>query len=239
MINKKKKILITGSSSGIGYDAAKFFIKKNYTVVGISRTKPKIGRKYKHIDFDLTNYSEYNDLFNTLHKEYGKFDYFLYSAGRQFIKPIKIIESYDIDEMFNINLKSAILMSRILSHKKYFNSFGSAVFIASVMGVKGSKGQTVYSASKGGLISFVKSLALELSSSNIRVNCISPGVIKSAMFNKYKKNINSETYQKVLLSHPSGFGEFKDITNLINFLFSQESKWITGQNIIIDGGFSI
>ena len=89
--------------------------------------------------------------------------------------------------MFNINLKSAILMSRILSHKKYFNSFGSAVFIASVMGVKGSKGQTVYSASKGGLISFVKSLALELSSSNIRVNCISPGVIKSAMFNKYKK----------------------------------------------------
>ena len=117
--------------------------------------------------------------------------------------------------MFNINLKSAILMSRILSHKKYFNSFGSAV-LASV--IKAQR-QTVYSASKGGLISFVKSLALELSSSNIRVNCTSPGVIKSAMFNKYKKNINSETYQKVLLSHPSGFGEFKDITNLINFYF--------------------
>ena len=106
------------------------------------------------------------------------------------------------------------------------------------MGVKGAKGQTIYSASKGGLISFVKSLAMELSSSNIRVNCISPGVIKSPMLDRYKKTINLESFNDVVNSHPIGIGSLSDVSNLINFLFSSDSKWITGQNIIIDGGFS-
>jgi NAD(P)-dependent dehydrogenase (short-subunit alcohol dehydrogenase family) len=140
--------------------------------------------------------------------------------------------------MIDINLKSAILFSKFLAHKKFFKPNSSAVFISSVMGVKGAKGQSIYSASKGGLISFVKSLALELSSSNIRVNCISPGVVKSPMLNRYKKTVNLESFNDLVNSHPIGIGNLSDVSNLINFLFSDESKWITGQNIIIDGGFS-
>lgn len=238
MTKIKKKVLITGTSSGIGLNIAKYLASKNFKVVGISRTVPKIKKNYSHVKFDLTDYKSYDDLFLRLNKKFGRFDNFLYSAGKQFVKPIKIIKISDIDSMIDINLKSAILFSKFLAHKKFFKLNSSAVFISSVMGVKGAKGQTIYSASKGGLISFVKSLAVELSSSNIRVNCISPGVIKSPMLDRYKKTINLESFNDVVNSHPIGIGSLSDVSNLINFLFSSDSKWITGQNIIIDGGFS-
>ena len=107
------------------------------------------------------------------------------------------------------------------------------------MGVVGSSGLSIYSASKSGLVGFSKSLSLELAKQKIRVNCISPGIVKSPLYNEYSKQLTLEMNKKIVESHPLGLGSFTDINNSVRFLLSNESKWITGHNLIIDGGYSV
>ena len=177
-------------------------------------------------------------MFKKIPKAFGPIDFFVHAAGIQFIKPIKIVTSEDINRILDINLKSPIFISRYLSNKKIFKRPCSVVFISSIMGVVGSPGQSLYSSSKSGIIGLTKSLSLELSKSNIRVNCVSPGVIKSPLFDNYLKQVTSDMKKKVIENHPLGIGSFKDINMVIKFLLSNESKWITGQNIIVDGGYT-
>ena len=239
---KNKVIFITGASSGIGFQLANLFLKNKAKIVSVSRTKPKIkknNRQFKHINFDLTNFKKYDELFKKIPKAFGPIDFFVHAAGLQFIKPIKIVTSEDINRILDINLKSPIFISKFLSNKKIFKRPCSVVFIASIMGVVGSPGQSLYSSSKSGIIGLTKSLSLELSKSNIRVNCVSPGVIKSPLFDNYLKQVTSDMKKKVIENHPLGIGSFKDINMVIKFLLSSESKWMTGQNIIVDGGYTV
>jgi len=242
MINefKNKTILITGGSSGIGLNLINFFLKQNAKIINISRRKPTIKNKnLKHLDFDLKNFKKYDSLMKKIPKMFGLVDYFIHAAGVHFIKPIRIISDADIDSTININLKSPILFSKYFLNKEIFNRPSSIVLISSVMGVVGSSGQSIYSASKAGLIGFTKSLSVELSKYKIRVNCISPGVIKSPLFENYSKQVTSDMSKKVIESHPLGIGSFNDINFSVKFLLSNDSKWITGHNLIIDGGYSV
>ena len=242
---KQKKIIITGGSSGIGYNLVRHFSKKNYTVIPISKTKTKIN-EYKNISneidpifFDLTNFTKYPQLFDKINKLYGPIDHLIHSAGIHKINSIKAFSLDDILNSINLNLVSAILMSKYISNNKYFKRPGSHVFVSSVMGVIGEKGQSVYSASKSGLYGLAKSLSIELAKNKIRVNVISPGSIDSPLYEKYLNKITSSTKIEFSNKHPLGIGNFNDINNLVEFLISNKSKWITGQNLIIDGGYSI
>ena len=242
MINefKNKTILITGGSSGIGLNLINFFLKQNAKIINVSRRKPAIKNKnLKHLDFDLTNFKKYDSLMRKIPKMFGLVDYFIHAAGIHLIKPIRIIGEADIDRTIAINLKSPILLSKYFLNKEIFNKPSSIVLISSVMGVVGSSGQSIYSASKAGLIGFTKSLSVELSKYKIRVNCISPGVIKSPLFENYSKQVTSDMSKKVIESHPLGIGTFNDINFSVKFLLSNDSKWITGHNLIIDGGYSV
>tara|TARA_X000000950_G_C13841062_1_gene630258 strand:+ start:250 stop:963 length:714 start_codon:yes stop_codon:yes gene_type:complete len=236
----KKNILIIGSSSGIGLYSSKYFIKQGHNVIGVSRKLTKIkSKKFFHISYDLNNFDKYDELFKKIHKKFGKINNVLFSAGIQFIMPTTIISKNDIDRILNINLTSPLLFSKFISNKKYFKRPGSVVFISSAIATKPSAGQSIYGSSKSGVNNLVKTLALEVSKYKINVNSISPGMIRSPMLSKYSKHITKEFFEKVTNEHPLGLGQFKDVTNAIEFLFSSKSNWITGTNLTIDGGYSL
>lgn len=236
----KINTLIIGSSSGIGLFSCKYLLKKGHNVIGVSRKITKIkSKKFQHISFDLNNFDEYEMLFQKIHAKFGKIDNILFSAGLQFIMPISIISKQHIEKILNINLKSPLLFSKFISNKKYFKRPGSAVFISSAIATKPSAGQSIYSSSKSGINNLVKTLALEVSKYKITVNSISPGMIKSPMLSRYSKYITRDFLEKIIDQHPLGFGKFEDVANAIEFLFNKKSKWITGINLIVDGGYNI
>jgi len=242
MINefRNKVILITGGSSGVGLSLINFFLKEKAKIINISRRKPSIKNKnLKNISFDLNNFKKYDFLLKKVSKNFGPVNYFVHAAGIHLIKPVRIINEKDIDKVININLKSPMLISKYLLNDKIFKCPSSVVLISSVVGVVGSSGHSIYSASKAGVIGLTKSLSIELSRFKIRVNSISPGVIKSSLFSNYSNQVTTDINKKVIDSHPLGIGNFSDINHAVKFLLSHNSKWITGHNLILDGGYSV
>ena len=237
---KNKTILITGASSGIGLNLAKHFLNKGMKVINISRKNSKIkNKKLININFNLNNFHNYDELFKTSFKHLKDINYFIYSAGTHDLKPITAFTHQSISKSINLNLVAPILLSKFLCQKKIFKKLNAIVFISSVMGVVGAPGQTVYSSTKSGLIGLTKSLSLELTKNKVRVNCLSPGVIKeSKLFKDYSKSITKDKAQAVIDSHPLRIGSFKDVNHAIEFLIGNESDWFTGQNFVLDGGYS-
>ena len=246
-MKNKKNLLILGSSSGIGLNIAKFYYKKRnfYNLILVSKDKKKISiykKLFKGIDpifFDLRNFEKYEFLFNKIIKKYGKVDYCVHSAGIHKINSIKSLSVKDLSETVDINLKSPIYLSKFIANLQYFSRPSSVLFISSVMGIVGEPGQVLYSSTKSGLYGLVKSLSVELAKYKIRINCVSPGIIDSPLYKKYSSQIVNTTNDKYISKHPLGIGSFSDLNNLIQFLLSDKSRWITGQNCIIDGGYSV
>ncbi len=112
------------------------------------------------------------------------------------------------------------------------------MFISSVMGSLGQPAKAAYCMSKGGLVAASKALALELANKKIRVNCISPGMVTTEMSSKILDSVSEESANEIKRMHPLGIGDVKDIVNGIEFLLSEKSKWITGIDLLIDGGYS-
>lgn len=140
-------------------------------------------------------------------------------------------------DIFAVNTISAFEFIRLLSKKNYGNLSGmSIVLIASIMSVLADTALTAYCASKAALVGGAKALALELANKGIRINCISPGTLAdTAMTENLRKQISEEEFHRIEQEYPMGLGSAKDISSLCLFLLSDESKWSTGQNIIIDG----
>ena len=242
-----KTILITGASSGIGKSIAIRMSELEAKCVLIGRNVERLKEVQKlcrneTILFaeDLTDFGKYEGIIEETHQKFGNIYGFVHSAG---IEQTILLQQLTIDNLkniFDINVFSAIEFIRIISKKKYKDTTQSIVLISSVMGVVGNKGLTSYSASKGAVIAMIKSMALELSSKNIRVNAVSPGhVSDSEMAISKESRLSEEANAKIKDNHPLGIGSCKDVAYAVQFLLSEESKWITGQNIIIDGGYSI
>lgn len=160
-------------------------------------------------------------------------------AGISSILPLKLITQTKLEEAFKVNVFSAIEITREATKKKNINPKGaSIVFISSIMAVRGEKAKTLYGMTKGALLSASKSLALELAPRNIRVNCISPGAILTPINANLPHMTDPEKREKLESHHPLGLGATSDISNACIFLLSNASRWITGQNIIIDGGYT-
>ena len=236
----KTNTLIIGSSSGIGLETTKFFLKKGHNVIGISRKGNNIkSNKFRNIKFDLNNFQNYDQLYSNIYSKFGSINNLLFSAGVQFIRPSSIISTSDMKKIFDINLKSPIFFSKFISNKKFFKRPGSVVFISSVIASRPASGQSLYGSSKSGIINHAKSLALEVSKYKININTISPGMLKGPMLSKYSKKISKDIYEKITNQHPLGIGKFTDIVNGIDFLFSSKSRWITGIDLTIDGDYSL
>lgn len=186
-------------------------------------------------EFDLNYLESLNNFKST-----SKYSQIIFFQGIDIIKPFQLYNINDISQTFNVNVLSIISLLNILISKKNIIKEASIVIISSISGItKGTPGHVLYSSSKAALIGLVKSLSLELSRRNIRINCISPGLIETeSLFAKNNQILSDEEKLAYDSKYPLGIGKLDSLNGTIKFLLGSSSKWITGQNLIVDGGNS-
>ena len=242
-----KTVVITGASSGLGRECAFQCSRMGAKIVALGRNEQRLndltnsleGEGHKMWTFDLTNLDDINNLVNDIHDNYGKIDGFVHSAGVEKTAPSKLLSPSDYENLLRINTISAFEFIRQLCQVKYFNHGGSVILIASITALIARNGLTAYSASKGALISGARTLALEYAKRRIRVNTISPGTVKTPLMEQYLSTLSESDREKRLAGFPLGIGNPSDIAHACVYLLSDASQWMTGQNLIIDGGYTI
>ncbi len=241
-----KRILVTGASSGIGRAVAIECSKLGAELILLGRNEERLvdtlanltGDNHKYFILDFTKKNDFEGL-NELISTHGKLNGLVHCAGITSTLPIKSISAERLQSAFETNVFGAFELTKWFTKKTVIHETGgSVVFIASVMGIVGEVGKSLYSMTKGALISGSKSMALELASRKIRVNCISPGVVLTPMVENGVYANDDNLFQKVKDLHPLGLGKPEDIAHSVNFLLSEASQWITGTNIVVDGGYS-
>ncbi len=237
---KNKNILITGATGIIGGSIVNKLHNCNANILatGTKSEKLKILKsKYKEINikqFDISEHSLIENFVNEVSVIFdGKIDILINNAGITSDNLAIRMKDEEWNRVININLTSSFLISKYTIKKMLKNKTGKIINITSVVGHTGNIGQSNYAASKAGLIGMTKSLALEYGKKNIKINCISPGFIKSEMTDKI-----SEDYKKILQSKISldRFGEPDDVANSVVFLSSDLSDYISGETIHVNGG---
>lgn len=244
---KNKNIIITGASSGIGRQCAITFSQLGATVILIAHNKERLKETYNKLEKgnhliisqDVTEYDKLEEIISTAVEKIGKISGLVHSAGIEMTMPLRSMQSSYYEKMFSVNVIAGFELARIISKKKYLGENGTSfVFISSVMGILGQPGKVAYCASKGALISGAKAMALELAKKNIRINCILPGIIETEMTSKMLESLPGESKKSIIDMHPLGLGKPEDIAYACAFLLSDASRWITGSNLIVDGGYS-
>jgi NAD(P)-dependent dehydrogenase (short-subunit alcohol dehydrogenase family) len=244
---RNKFILITGASSGIGRQCAVTADLMGAKLILIGRSKEKLdetaslltNNKPITVVVDITNYEATDEALKKVLDGAIKIDGIIHSAGISTTLPLRSIKIENMLPYFETNVFAGINLTKLLTRPIYLNNSGmSIIFISSVMGVVGELGKTIYSLTKGSLIAGSKSLALELASKKIRVNCISPGVVETPMSQSAVYSNDEDAYNKIAKLHPLGLGQPDDIANACMFLLSDASRWITGTNLVVDGGYT-
>lgn len=244
---KNKVALVTGGSRGIGREIALELSKQGVNIAisyGSNSSKAMEtveelkanGVEAIAIKANVANEEEVNDLVKAVEVTLGTIDILVNNAGITKDNLLIRMNSNDWDEVMDVNLKGVFLCTKAVCRSMMKKRYGKIINISSVVGINGNTGQGNYSASKAGVIGFTKSMAKELSSRGIRVNAIAPGFIETDMTQILKEEIKKEMLKNIPLST---FGQPKDIANLVVFLASEKSDYITGQVIKVDGGMSI
>ena len=240
-----KTILVTGASSGIGRQCAIDCSKMGAKVIAIGRNKERLESVLSEMEgdnsfysYDLQNIDCIRELTATIFENHGKLDGFIHAAGIEVTKPVKLTSPEDYGLLYDVNCKSAFEILKNICGIKTLNKGGSIVFISSITGVIARKGLSAYAASKGALISAARVFALELAHRDIRVNTISPGTILTPMMQKALDAMSEEDRKNRIDGFPLGLGKTSDVSNACIYLLSDASRWVTGQNIIVDGGYS-
>ncbi len=243
---KDKLILITGASSGIGRQCAISCSEMGAKLVLVARNEKKLkevlselyGEGHIYFSQDITDYSEIKKIVEKTVEKLGKLDGFIHSAGIEITKPLKVMKPEDYEMIYSVNVISGFEFAKHVSKKKNSNDLASFIYISSVMSVTGNSGLTAYCSSKGALVAGVRALAIEYANRKIRFNCISPGYIKTEMMDNIKQKLSGSEINKLQGYFPLGLGDPRDIANSCIYLLSGASKWVTGTNLIVDGGYS-
>ena len=232
----KRNIFISGASRGIGKSMAKHFAKSNYNVVGTSRSNFKFDDDLDNllpIKLDVTSRNDVKDCFDELKSKNLLPDILINNAGITADQLFLRMSDDDWDNVINTNLTGTFNLTKIFLKNMIKNKFGRIINISSISGLMGNPGQVNYSSSKAALNGFTKSLAKEVGSRNITVNCVAPGFIDTDMTSYIGDNERNEILKQIPLNK---FGSPEDISKLVMFLMSDEASYITGQTISIDGG---
>ena len=235
-----KRIMVVGASSGIGQATCELLADLGAAVVLVSRNKEKLeeikGRlpfnsRHMVIPYDSTDYDNSKKVFEAAVKDNGKLDGLVYSAGIAKPVPLRVISAKDYDSLFSVNYYGFLNMVQQYSRRKY-NNGGSIVAISAVNKHYPQKCMTLYAATKAAIEASVRTLAIELSDLNIRINSVIPGAVNTPMASSVEEDALTRIVSRQLL----GIQEPAEIANVIAFLLSDSASAITGRNIFADGG---
>ena len=239
-------ILITGASSGMGREMAIRFSKQYKVVVNgrnlerLQETISMCHNSNEHLiwQYDLSNIDGVEESLTLFLKSEGiNVNYYVHCAGMMKNYPIKMVNVELLQQTFNTNVFSAELITKMLVNKRLNNGvLKSIVYISSNISGFGAKAHSVYGASKGALDALMKSLAMELAP-NVRVNSVLPGAVRTALTEHIFED--EELINRMAETYPLGLGYTTDIYEAVKFLLSEEARWITGQQMTVDGGRTV
>ena len=234
----KKIAIITGATKGIGKAITQLFADSNAIIYGIGRDECELNALEQYspnihsVKADVCHTDEFKNIFQAIYKQHGHIDILVNNAGVMNDALIGMISEEMILDMFQTNVFSVIQLTQLAARFMKKQKFGNIINIASIIGLQGNSGQSVYSATKGAIISFTKSAAKELAPSNIRVNAIAPGIIKTNLLSTVPENKLLERISTIKLGR---IGQPADVAKTALFLASDYSEYITGQIISVDG----
>jgi len=240
-----KCILVTGASSGIGRGIAVACAQMGAKIVLSGRNEARLqetlasmdGKGHVVLCGDLNQEETRNEMVDKMPALNG----IAYCAGISQIQMAKFMDQSSLEGVFQTNVFSPLMLNTLLLKKKKIQKNSSIIFISSISGVYRSQiGEGGYGATKAALSGYAKSLALELSTQGIRVNTIHPGVVETPLLEVSNGTFGPEELEKLKQKYPlKRFGKPEDIANCAVYLLSDASSWMTGSNILIDGGFTL
>jgi 3-oxoacyl-[acyl-carrier protein] reductase len=239
-----KTALVTGASRGIGREIALELARQGAdVVVNYAGSEAKahevveeikgLGREALAIQCDVSKSESVTDMIKGTVEHFGKLDILINNAGITRDNLLMRMKENEWDDVMNINLKGVFLCTKAVTRQMMKQRSGRIINISSVVGVSGNPGQANYVAAKAGVIGLTKTSAKELASRGITVNAIAPGFITTEMTDQLTEDIQNEMLKMIPLAQ---FGEPKDIANCVVFLASDDSRYITGQTIHVNGG---
>lgn len=237
-----KKVLITGVSKGLGIELTSFLLERGNVVYGISRTsnkeldeiKNKYGDSFIHLNYDLSLQESIRGISRFIMDNRIKLDSFVNNAAMAYDDLITNAKMDDLDIMFKINVLSPIMITKsVIRNFILYKSKGSIIHISSISAHTGYKGLSMYASTKGAIEAFSKNTAREWGEMGIRSNCVVAGFMETEMSKKITGDQKSRIYNRTCLKKETSKNS---VINMINFLISEDSDSITGQNMFVDSG---
>ena len=235
---------ITGATRGIGRQIAITLAKNGFDIaLNYRKENEELENTIKEIESqnvrcfavqgDISNFESAEEMVNKIIAEFGKIDVLINNAGITKDMLLMRMKKEDFESVIDVNLVGTFNITKNVIPFMMKQRSGRIINISSVVGISGNAGQTNYSASKAGIIGFTKSLAKEVGSRNILVNAVAPGFIQTQMTDVLKDEVKEEIAKQIPLKR---MGTTQDVANVVKFLASEESSYITGQVIQVDGG---
>jgi NAD(P)-dependent dehydrogenase (short-subunit alcohol dehydrogenase family) len=237
-----KSILVTGASSGIGRQIAITASEFGANVTLVGRHRPRldetrssmISGNHEIIEADLTKKDDLKTIVA------GKvFDGVVFNAGIVEYTPVKFLSEEKTKKIFDANFNSAVMLCQQLLKNKKIQKQGSLIFMSSVSSKLGVPGTALYASSKAALSAFTKVVASEVASQGIRSNSICPGIIRTPMTELAKTATSGTAVEDASKAYPLGYGDTIDVSGLVVFLLADASRWMTGSDIVLDGGLTL
>jgi NAD(P)-dependent dehydrogenase (short-subunit alcohol dehydrogenase family) len=240
-------VLVTGASSGIGRSTAILLSQLGARVVLVARNQDGLretlgamaGAGHHHAPFDLERVDEILPWLSQLVQTTGPLDGLVCAAGISSLRPLRLLDIAHFDKVMRINCYSAVALTTAFCRKRVRRPEASVVLVASVAGLRGSTARAAYSASKGALIAFARSAAVELAPAGVRLNCVAPAYVKTAMYDTAVRELSPEQVESLVrATQPLGLGTPLDVAHAIAFLLAGTGRWITGSVLAVDGGYT-
>jgi len=245
-MSKPRLAVVTGAARGIGREVVLELLGQGRVVAGLDLDAEGLenlrqaaagqGGTCTTRCLDITDTPKLTEVLNALAEEYGGIGILVNNAGITRDGLILQISDDDFDKVLAVNLRAAFMATRTAARSMVRNKFGRIISISSVAGVMGNAGQTNYAASKAGLIGMSKSAARELARKNITVNCVAPGFIETEMTEKLPEAVKDAARQVIPARK---FGNARDVARAVAFFAAEESGYLTGQVLCVDGGMAM
>jgi len=240
-----RTILVTGATSGIGKATAIYLSKLGARVVASGRNQTRLDETLAALEgeghigrlFDLADLDAIVPWLKALCGDLGPLNGIAHCAGVQATRPIQAVKPDFVMDVLTQNLGAALMLAQGFRLKACHGSPASLVYCSSSAALKTAPGNVVYASSKGGIVSAVKGLGVELVRDGVRVNAVAPAMVDTPMSDQFRTILSEENFQRVVDMHPLGLGRPEDVAAAIAFLLADTSRWITGSILSVDGGF--